>query len=124
MIYLQNLNQIEFPDACFGLGYIGDLIKFRDEKDYKKEFPEILFAVSWKNLIRLFLLNETLDQIVEIGWYMNNCSIIKIDFIFSICATYGVITPISIISIPHLINLYLKISEIMDIYVTTFFLPI
>ena len=76
-----NLSQIEFPDFCFGLGYIGDLIKFRDEKDYKKEFPEILFAVSWKNLIRLFLLNETLDQIVEIGWYMNNCSIIKIDFI-------------------------------------------
>ena len=78
---IENLSQIEFPDACFGLGYIGDLIKFRDENDNNKEFPEILLAVSWKNLIRLFLFNETLDQMVELGWYMNNCSILKIDFI-------------------------------------------
>ena len=73
----QNLSEIEFPDACFGLGFLGDLVKYNDN-DYIKNYPEILLAVSWKNLIRLYFLNQNLDDIVEIGWYLNNTSIIKI----------------------------------------------
>ena len=76
----QSLSEIEFPDACFGLGFLGDLIKY-DENDNKKNYPEILLAISWKNLIKLYFFSSKLDDIVEIGWYLNNCSIIKIDFI-------------------------------------------
>ena len=76
----QSLSEIEFPDACFGLGFLGDLVK-NDENDDKKNYPEILLAISWKNLIKLYLLNLEFNYIEEIAWYINNCSILKIDFI-------------------------------------------
>ena len=70
------LSAIELPDACFGLGYLGDLIKYADNKT-----PQILFAYSWKNLIKLYCFSEKLNEILEIGWYLNNSPILKIDFI-------------------------------------------
>ena len=72
----ESLSEIEFPDACFGLGFLGDLDKCNDSK-----YPDILFAYSWKNIIKLYSLNNTLEKVLEIGWYYNNSPIIKIDFI-------------------------------------------
>lgn len=48
-----SLSAIEFPDACFGLGYLGDLIKYADNKT-----PQILFAYCWKNLIKLYFFRK------------------------------------------------------------------
>ena len=72
----ERLSEIQFPDACFGLGYLGDLFKNKENN-----YPYILLAYSWKNTIKLYLLNEKLNKIIEIGWYINNSPIIKIDFI-------------------------------------------
>ena len=72
----ERLSEIQFPDACFGLGYLGDLYK-----NNENNFPHILLVYSWKNMIKLYLLNDKLNEIVEIGWYLNNSPIIKIDFI-------------------------------------------
>ena len=71
-----NLSKIEFPDASFGLGYLGDLITKNDNKE-----PYILFVISWKNEITLYYFNKNLSKIREIGWYLNNAYIIKIGFI-------------------------------------------
>ena len=73
----ENLSKIDFPDACFGLGYLGELDKFCENK----KNPDILFAYSWKNEIKLFYFFEKSNEFIEIGWYLNNSPIIKIDFI-------------------------------------------
>ena len=80
-IFLQNyirdnFSKIEFPDSCFGLGFIGDLIN-----NYDNEGPNILLAIAWKNRITLYLFSKNLSSMLEIGWYMNNSPIIKIGFI-------------------------------------------
>ena len=76
-ILRDNISQIEFPDACFGFGYLGDLV----ENNEKNNNPEILCAISWKNEINLYLILKKMNKLVEIGWYLNNSPIIKIDFI-------------------------------------------
>ena len=73
---IDNLKKIEFPNASFGLGYVGDLIKNNDNKE-----PSIILAASWKNKITLYLFSKELSSILEIGWYINNSPIIKIGFI-------------------------------------------
>ena len=73
----ENLSKIEFPDACFGLGYLNDVNKYYTSIKSDNS-PEILFAYSWKNEIKLYLFSHRLD---EIGWYLNNSPIIKIGFI-------------------------------------------
>ena len=80
-IFLQNyirdnFSKIEFPDSCFGLGFIGDLTN-----NYDNEGPNILLAIAWKNKITLYLFSKNLSSMIEIGWYMNNSPIIKIGFI-------------------------------------------
>ena len=72
----EKLGKIEFPDAAFGLGYLGDLVI----DDNKKE-PFILFAISWKYKIILYYLTKDLLDMQEVGWYINNSPIIKIGFI-------------------------------------------
>ena len=71
-----NLSKIEFPDSCFGLGFVGDLIN-----NYDNNGPNILLAIAWKNKITLYLFSQNLSSMLEIGWYMNNSPIIKIGFI-------------------------------------------
>ena len=73
---METMNNIEFPDVCFGVGFLGDLIKNNDNKE-----PFILFVVAWKLLIRLYYFSKELSRIDEIGWYVNNSPIIKIGFI-------------------------------------------
>ena len=78
----ENLSKIEFPDASFGLGYLGDLIKDNNEKGNKdNREPYILLAISWKNKIILYYFEKDLSDMQEIGWYLNNSIIIKIGFI-------------------------------------------
>ena len=72
----ENLSKIEFPDASFGLGYLGDLVENNDNKE-----PYILFVISWKNEITLYYFTQDLSHIKEIGWYLNNSNIIKTGFI-------------------------------------------
>ena len=45
----QSLSEIEFPDACFGLGFLGDLIKY-DENDNKKKI-----IIMRKMIIKILL---------------------------------------------------------------------
>ena len=73
----EKLGKIEFPDAAFGLGYLGDLVPIDDNN---KE-PFILFAISWKYKIILYYLTKDLSDMQEVGWYINNSPIIKIGFI-------------------------------------------
>ena len=76
-MYLRNnLSKIEFPDASFGLGYLGDLVPNNDNTE-----PYILFVISWKNEITLYYFTQDLSRIKEIGWYLNNAYIIKSGFI-------------------------------------------
>ena len=104
-----SLSAIEFPDACFGLGYLGDLIKYADNKT-----PQILFAYCWKNLIKLYFFSEKLNEILEIGWYLNNSPIIKIDFIgVSLLYLLDKNNNIKIINI-KLFNHYSNINPIFD----------
>ena len=73
---IEAVSNIEFPDATFGIGFIGDLIRNNDNKE-----PFILFAVGWKYQIQLYYFSKDLSNITEIGWYLNNSIIIKIGFI-------------------------------------------
>jgi len=103
------LSAIELPDACFGLGYLGDLIKYADNKT-----PQILFAYSWKYLIKLYCFSEKLNEILEIGWYLNNSPILKIDFIgVSLIYLLDKNNNIKIINI-KLFNHYSNTNPILD----------
>ena len=77
----ENLSRIEFPDACFGLGYLGDLLKDNDDNSKDNKEPYILIAISWKHKIRLYYFSKDLSEMQEIGWFLNNSTIIKIGFI-------------------------------------------
>ena len=72
-----NLSKIEFPDASFGLGYIGEFLKLENIKNE----PYILFTICWKNQIFLYYFSKNLSKIEKLGWYLNDCLIIKIGFI-------------------------------------------
>ena len=72
-----NLSKIEFPDAAFGLGYLGDILKLENNNNE----PYILFTISWKNQILLYYFSKNLLKIEKLGWYINNSLIIKVGFI-------------------------------------------
>ena len=74
--FRDNLSKIEFPDSCFGLSFVGNMVE-----NNEKGGPNILLAIAWKNKITLHLFSKELSNMIEIGWYMNNSPIIKIGFI-------------------------------------------
>ena len=86
-----------YIDFCFGKGYLPRQMSFQRKKridynetalkyDFDMEKEEIMLLVTFENKVKVYCLkyNENKDfQIILIGYYINDCNIIKINFLLN-----------------------------------------